>query len=69
LEALWPQLGNPSLDPQTVDLLTKQAGVAIASICARLRRLANDGIPPSGFTCRSTVASRWQSSSAASAVE
>jgi hypothetical protein len=26
LEALWPRLGNPSLDPQTVDLLTKQAG-------------------------------------------
>ena len=30
--------------------------LAIASICARLRRLANDGIPPSGVTCRSTVA-------------
>jgi catechol 2,3-dioxygenase-like lactoylglutathione lyase family enzyme len=29
----------------------------------------NDGIPLSGVTCRSTVASRWQSSSAASAVE
>jgi ketoreductase RED1 len=26
LEALWPQLGNPSLDPQTLDLLTKHAG-------------------------------------------
>jgi ketoreductase RED1 len=26
LEALWPQLGDPSLDPQTLDLLTKQAG-------------------------------------------
>jgi hypothetical protein len=26
LVALWPQLGNPSLDPQTVDLLTKPAG-------------------------------------------
>jgi hypothetical protein len=24
--ALVPQLGSPSLDPQTVDLLTKQAG-------------------------------------------
>ena len=26
LKALWPQLGNPSLDAQTVGLLTKQAG-------------------------------------------
>jgi ketoreductase RED1 len=26
LEALWPQLGSPSLDPRTVDLLTKRAG-------------------------------------------
>jgi ketoreductase RED1 len=26
MQALWSQLGTPSLDPQTVDLLTKEAG-------------------------------------------
>lgn len=26
MQSLWSQLGTPSLDPQTVDLLTKEAG-------------------------------------------
>jgi len=33
------------------------------------KQASRDGLPSSGVTCRSTVVSRWQSSSAASAVE
>jgi ketoreductase RED1 len=38
LEALWPLLGNPSLDPQTVNLLTKQAGRLRRHGCGARRR-------------------------------